>query len=789
MRRPEYGYTAYGLHVRSPFPLPFFTSLPGLPHREPDVTIRIGAAPASLPAPADRRGLWESAPGAFLLDVPGVARYRVTDGRDVLVEPRGGGDREVGVFLTGPVFAALLQQRGVVTFHAGAVGTGAGAVLFAGRPGSGKSSLIAALVERGYAMLADDVTGVVLDGDGCPAALPAFPCLRLWTNVLDELAWPGQPLGRVRPELEKHLAPVERFHAAPLAVRAVCRLTFGNGDGIEIETLPAAGAWGWLLKSTYRGKFLHGLGQLPTQFRTVTELARCVPVMRATWPLRLPPFRIDALADRVEEHLREGGAAAPSARGGRRTPLARRVPPAPRAPPAPREDTVPRMDAFPRGNGPVAGEAPPPGHRRLKPVEAGLKPVEAGLKPVEAGLKPVEAGLKPVEAGLKPVEAGLKPVEAGLKPVEAGLKPVEAGRGQGGTPTASIVWLASYPKSGNTWLRAVLTNYLRDAGERGSHSEPASINALIGSPVAADRETFNEWVGLDSSDLAPDEVLRHRPLFHVLLARESGEPPAGERRRAPCPAGKPPREDTPAFVKVHDAYLRTGDGTALFPKEATAGVVYLVRNPLDVAVSYAHHLQKSIDDTVRWMNDPAAAEAEVAGGIHTQVPQPLLTWSGHVSSWLDQEELPIHVARYEDLLADPTAAFGAIVRFAGLGRGDGTHAGERGRSSLPGRSSTSARLARAVDHAAFSRLRAQEEASGFFEKQPTAPSFFRAGVAGSWRNVLDSRQVRALVDAHGPVMARLGYLHEAEAFLAGDVGPCARRGAGAGHPRKRCSDA
>ena len=48
----------------------------------------------------------------------------------------------------------------------------------------------------------------------------------------------------------------------------------------------------------------------------------------------------------------------------------------------------------------------------------------------------------------------------------------------------SIVWLASYPKSGNTWLRAVLTSYLRDDGE------PASINALIGGPVASDRETL-----------------------------------------------------------------------------------------------------------------------------------------------------------------------------------------------------------------------------------------------------------------------------------------------------------
>ena len=694
MSRLARDYTAYGLRVRSPFTLPF-TPLSGLPHREPDVAVRIGAAPASLPAPADRHGLWESAPGAFLLDVPDVARYLVTDGRGILVEPHGGSDREVGVFLTGPVFAALLQQRGVVTFHAGAVGTGAGAVLFAGRPGSGKSSLIAALVGRGYAMLADDVTGVVLDGDGCPVALPAFPGLRLWANVLDELAWPGQPLGRVRPELEKHLAPVERFHPAPLAVRAVCRLTFQEEDGIEIETLPAAGGWRWLLKSVYREKFLHGLGQSPILFHTLTGLARRVPVMRVARPLRPSPFRIDALADRVEERLREvesGSGPGPGAADASRK----------AGPPALREDTGPRTDAFPRGNGPVAGKAP-----------------------------------------------------------GAGPLPAEAGRGRGGTPTASIVWLASYPKSGNTWLRAVLTNYLRDAGERGSHIEPASINALLGGPLAADREAFDELVGLDSSDLAPDEALRHRALFHALLAREAAEPPAGERRRAPHPAGRPSRESTPAFVKVHDAYLRTGDGTALFPKAATAGVVYLVRNPLDVAVSYAHHRQKSIDDTVRWMNDPAAAEAEVAGGIHTLLPQPLLTWSGHVSSWLDQEELSIHVARYEDLLADPTAAFGAIVRFAGLDREDGTHAGERGRPS------PSARLARAVDQAAFSRLRAQEEECGFSEKQPTAPSFFRAGVAGSWRNVLDSRQVRALVDAHGPVMARLGYLREAEAFLRG----------------------
>ena len=166
VNRLPHDYTAYGLHVRSPIALPF-APRSGRPAGAPDVAVRFGPTPVALPAPARVRkkvGVrWEAAPGAFLMNVDGTARYLVSDGRDVLVEPRGGSDSEIAGLLTGPVLAALLQQRGVMTFHASAVETRAGAVLFAGHSGSGKSSLLAALVERGCAMLADDVAGVVLD--------------------------------------------------------------------------------------------------------------------------------------------------------------------------------------------------------------------------------------------------------------------------------------------------------------------------------------------------------------------------------------------------------------------------------------------------------------------------------------------------------------------------------------------------------------------------------------------------------------------------------------------------
>ena len=124
----------------------------------------------------------------------------------------------------------------------------------------------------------------------------------------------------------------------------------------------------------------------------------------------------------------------------------------------------------------------------------------------------------------------------------------------------------------------------------------------------------------------------------------------------------------------------------------------------------------------------------------------MTTWSGHVAGWTEQTDLPLHVARYEDVLADPQAGFAKIVRFAGLAC-DGP------------------RLGRAIEHSTFSRLQAQEAESGFAEKQPTAPTFFRVGVAGSWRTALTPTQVRAIVDAHGEAMASFGYLWEAEAFL------------------------
>ena len=646
-RDPAYRYRAYGLNVHSDTPLPFDplpqpasigTSEP------PDVTVCLGSVPETLPAGPGhptRTSLWQARPGAFLMD-EGTVRFLVTGGRDVLIEPLGSDADDVAAFFIGSPFTALLQQRGLFTLHASAVATEAGAVVLLGTSGSGKSSLAAALGERGFPLLTDDVTGVALDTDQRPVALPAFARQRLWAHTLDKMRWRGRAQSLVRRGLDKYWVPAPRAWSSPLPVRAAFVLQSSSlRPGIGIEPLPSGSAFWALWNHTHRKQVLDAMGCRPAHFRTATAMARCVPVARVTRPAH--PFLLEALAERIETSLREAG--------------------------------------------PFSGALGASFSRGRHIGRGGATSHAVHVAPPERDAR---------------LQAG-------------------------------IIWLASYPKSGNTWLRAVLTNYLHDDGA------PFSINALVGVPRNG-RVVFDEYLGLDSADMTDDEIARHLPRFREVLAERIS--PSRSRSGRLLPEQRL-RRNQPAFVKTHEAYRLPG-ASARFP-QAAGGVVYLVRNPLDVACSYAHHQNWSLDRITRWMDDPTA-ELGISGGIFELLPEPMTTWSGHVTGWTEQTDLPLHVARYEDLLADPQAGFGKIVRFAGLAWDD-------------------RRLGRAIKHSTFSRLQAQERESGFSEKQPTAPSFFRVGVAGSWRTALTPTQVREIVDAHGEVMARFAYLEEAQTFL------------------------
>lgn len=276
-----------------------------------------------------------------------------------------------------------------------------------------------------------------------------------------------------------------------------------------------------------------------------------------------------------------------------------------------------------------------------------------------------------------------------------------------------IVWLVSYPKSGNTWTRAFLTRYL---GER---PDEFDINRLDGSPIASARAIFDLAVGVESSCLTAAEIEELRGQAFVHFARE---------------------ESSLSFLKAHEKWSRAASGAEIFPREITRSVIYLVRNPLDVAVSASHHFSFSLDRSVALLSSPTRTLSRRRFGIVDQLPQHLGTWSEHVQSWLDESGLPCHVMRYEDMLADPGKAFSGLLTHLGL---------DLDRS----------RLRQSVEEVAFDRLTRQEEERGFRERplRSTAP-FFRSGRAGVWKDALNSRQVEDIVCTHRRVMLRFGYL-------------------------------
>lgn len=280
---------------------------------------------------------------------------------------------------------------------------------------------------------------------------------------------------------------------------------------------------------------------------------------------------------------------------------------------------------------------------------------------------------------------------------------------------AKIIWLASYPKSGNTWLRALLTNYWRDG------DSPANINQLDGGPIASARVWFDEWAGIEASALSDNLIERLRPEVYRCLAREA--------------------IDT-LFMKVHDAWRRTDRDEPLFSAEVTAGVVYIIRNPLDLAMSCTHHWGCDIAQAVEKLCDPNHALSRSLGGLADQLRQRLGSWSGHVQSWLDVSGLPTHIVRYEDLRRDPEAIFGAVVRFCGM-------------------VFDAARVRKAVAFSDFAELQRQEQAMGFHERSVVAPGkFFRRGQVGSWRQELSPDLAQRLIAAHGDTMRRFRYLDE-----------------------------
>lgn len=270
-----------------------------------------------------------------------------------------------------------------------------------------------------------------------------------------------------------------------------------------------------------------------------------------------------------------------------------------------------------------------------------------------------------------------------------------------------ILWLASYPKSGNTWVRIFLENLFRDA------AAPVSINEL-------------NVVGFGDA---------HIPLYE----RIGGRPVAGlddsaiHALREPLQRFLAGRRET-SIAKTHNL-LGEYEGRPLIHLEHSMGAIYIARNVFDVTVSLARHYNLSIEDAVEAINSPRMRTPTTGAAVF----QVLGRWCDHYRSWTGVDGFEPLVLRYEDMKAKPMKAFDRVVRFLKL-------------PANPGR------VAKAIKFSSFDEVSRQERAGGFRERVRDDQMFFHSGRVGGWRQHLTTEQVGRLIDVHGEVLTELGYL-------------------------------
>lgn len=274
-----------------------------------------------------------------------------------------------------------------------------------------------------------------------------------------------------------------------------------------------------------------------------------------------------------------------------------------------------------------------------------------------------------------------------------------------------IVWIASYPRSGNTWVRYFLMALV---GRLQGAAEPPDINKLY---------RFSTWDALNiwwakplaklPSDASKDEVAALRCRVQAAIAAE----------------GPPLR-----FVKTHSLKGRSR-GHPTINAAVSAGAIYLVRNPLDIAVSSTHYLNLSATAAVGRMNESGYETFNQAAGVY----EPYGSWSENVDSWTARAEKGVLALRYEDLLQRPEETFAALAGHVGL-------------------KPTPDQLRAAIEVSAFARLAEQEKTKTFIERPSSARRFFEEGRAGRWQDGLPKELADSIVAAHGPAMRRFGYL-------------------------------
>ncbi len=277
-----------------------------------------------------------------------------------------------------------------------------------------------------------------------------------------------------------------------------------------------------------------------------------------------------------------------------------------------------------------------------------------------------------------------------------------------------IIWLASYPKSGNTWLRLFLRSYfLSDEAE-------FSINQAGNNEFEA--KTF------PNIDMLKKNKINYFEFEQIVKNWVKIQDYINLNNKV-------------NLLKTHNGNFNI-NGFPFTNTENTIGGIYIVRDPRDVAISNADHFNISHEEAVLNMSNMQNYEfydKDLHKGFKISI---LGTWSSNYNSWKNYQGRHIHLVKYEDMIKKPDDEFYKILEYLS--------------SFIPFKVDR-IKIGKAIEDTSFKNLSKMENEKGFLELGG-GKKFFRKGIIGDWQNNLDPKLVKTIEENFNKEMKELGYI-------------------------------
>ena len=279
-----------------------------------------------------------------------------------------------------------------------------------------------------------------------------------------------------------------------------------------------------------------------------------------------------------------------------------------------------------------------------------------------------------------------------------------------------IIWIASYPKSGNTWLRYFLGNYYFNNKD---NFQPEIIKNI--KKFHLDKELIKSNFHNQDFIKNPYNVSKYWIESQKKLEIKKGNV---------------------VFLKTHNALINI-ENNEFTNSDLTLAIIYIIRDPRDVVVSYSKYRHLDYDKTIEHMigskvNIPFVRDAKDASNIEITG-----SWAFHYNSWKDGiSVIPRIIIKYEDLLSNSEKIFTNIIKFL---------------SNIMKLEVNYKKIKSSNNLSKFTKLKNFEEKNNFFENN-SSENFFRIGKSGNWKKELNKDQIKKIEDSFKIEMINLGYL-------------------------------